>query len=113
MAKKLTDVGVRCLKPKPDKTGEPARTQYYFGDKLYVIVQPSGVKSFALRYRRDGRQVKHTLGQFFAGDISEAPEPKIGGLLTGRWREEARRRRAASDRQTDRRPRFGRPEGNV
>jgi integrase len=33
---------------------------------LYLIVQPSGVKSWALRYRRksDGKSVKHTLGSY-------------------------------------------------
>src|SRR6516225_2618716 len=80
--KTLTDVGVRACKPKLDKRGKPARAQYHFGDGLYVIVQPSGTKSFALRYRRDGRQMKHTLGQYFDGDISKAPPPKVGGLLT-------------------------------
>src|SRR5262245_13636744 len=35
-------------------------------DGLYFIVQPSGVKSWALRYRRkaDGKAVKHTLGSY-------------------------------------------------
>jgi integrase len=35
-------------------------------DGLYFIVQPSGVKSWALRYRRrsDGQSVKHTIGSY-------------------------------------------------
>src|SRR5262245_37388346 len=35
-------------------------------DGLYFIVQPSGVKSWALRYRRkgDGKAVKHTIGSY-------------------------------------------------
>ena len=35
---------------------------------LYLIIQPSGAKSWAVRYRFAGKTCKHTLGQF----------PKIG-----------------------------------
>jgi integrase len=43
-------------------------------DGLYFIVQPSGVKSWALRYRRksDGASVKHTLGSYPAITLKAA-----------------------------------------
>jgi integrase len=43
-----------------------ARQEILDRDGLYFIVQPSGVKSWALRYRRksDGKSVKHTIGTF-------------------------------------------------
>jgi Arm DNA-binding domain len=57
MAKGLTDVAIRNLKPGPKRYEKPdpgARG-------LYVIVQPSGVKSFAVRYRFSGKPRKLTL----------------------------------------------------
>jgi integrase len=77
MAKKLTDIAIRNIKPDRDKRREiPA------GDGLYLIVQPSGAKSWALRYRLHGKPQKLTLGGWFAGDIKDAPEPKLNGPLT-------------------------------
>jgi integrase len=57
MAKLLTDIGIRNLQPKPQRYEVPdpgARG-------LYVIVQPSGRKSFAVRYRYGGKSQKLTL----------------------------------------------------
>jgi integrase len=73
---KLTDLKIRALKPGPD------RAEILDGNGLYLIVQPSGVKSFALRYRRAGHPVKLTLGRYFGGDPRDAPAPVVGGLLT-------------------------------
>ena len=39
---------------------------------LYLVVQPSGVKSWAVRYRFDRKPYKHTLGRFPAVELSEA-----------------------------------------
>src|SRR5262245_66327050 len=43
-------------------------------DGLYFIIQPSGVKSWALRYRRksDGKAVKHTIGTYPAITLKDA-----------------------------------------
>src|SRR5258708_7535749 len=43
-----------------------ARQEVLDRDGLYLIVQPSGVKSWALRYRRktDGKAIKHTIGSY-------------------------------------------------
>jgi integrase len=76
LAKKLTDIAIRNMKPSS------VRQEIPDGNGLYLIVQTSGAKSFALRFRRDGKQTKLTLGTYFAGDLKEAPEPTIGGVLT-------------------------------
>jgi integrase len=55
VAKKLTDIAVRNLKPAAARYEKPA------GHGLYVIVQPSGAKSYAVRYRFAGTPRKMTL----------------------------------------------------
>jgi integrase len=57
MRKPLTDIAIRNLKPGPKRREIPdpgARG-------LYIVIQPSGVKSFAVRYRYGGRTRKLTL----------------------------------------------------
>ena len=76
MAKKLTDIAIRNMKPGPARREIPDG-----GNGLYLVLQPSGARSFALRFRRDGRPTKFTLGTWFAGSAQEAPEPKVGGAL--------------------------------
>ena len=50
---------------------------------LYLVIQPSGAKSWALRYRRpDDRPAKLTLGTVFADGHETAVAPAIGGHLT-------------------------------
>jgi integrase len=39
---------------------------------LYLVVQPSGARSWAVRYRNHGRPRKHTLGGFPAVDLATA-----------------------------------------
>jgi integrase len=65
---KLTSVAVENWKPSA------ARQEILDRDGLYFIVQPSGVKSWALRYRRksDGKSIKHTLGDFPAITLKAA-----------------------------------------
>jgi integrase len=60
MAKKLTTIAVENLKPRAARYEVPDRGCA----GLYVVVQPTGKKSFALRYRRpqDQRPAKLTLG---------------------------------------------------
>ncbi len=59
----LTDVSIKSLKPGKDRHGQPARREV--PDRgargLYVIVQPSGSMSFAVRYRMHGQPKKLTL----------------------------------------------------
>jgi integrase len=65
---KLTALNVETWKPSA------ARQEILDRDGLYFIVQPSGVKSWALRYRRksDGKSIKHTLGDFPAITLKAA-----------------------------------------
>ena len=71
MGKQLTDIAIRNLRagvarrevPDPGARGP------------YVIVQPSGVKSFAVRYRHDGKTRKLTL----KAGISLAAARKMAG----------------------------------
>jgi integrase len=65
---KLTAIAVETLRPTTQ------RREILDRDGLYFIVQPSGVKSWALRYRRknDGRSVKHTIGSYPAVTLKDA-----------------------------------------
>jgi integrase len=51
----LTAIAVRNLKPKPARYEKPD------GNGLYVVVQPSGAKSYAVRFRVNGEPRKLTL----------------------------------------------------
>ena len=64
MAKLLTQLAVKAAKPKRGSAGEVRRAEYPDPGctGLYLIVQPSGVKSWALRYRFNGKSRKLTLG---------------------------------------------------
>src|SRR5262245_58088517 len=57
---KLTSLNVENWKPSA------ARQEVLDRDGLYFIVQPSGVKSWALRYRRksDGKPIKQPIGGY-------------------------------------------------
>src|SRR5262245_56001879 len=47
---------------------------------FYLVVQPSGAKSWAVRYRIRGKPRKHTLGPYPALDLSAAREAARGAL---------------------------------
>jgi integrase len=73
MARGLTDIAIRNLKPGPDRQEIPdpgARG-------LYVIVEPSGFKSFAVRFRFDGKTRKLSLGNI---PLSAARKAAAGAL---------------------------------
>jgi integrase len=57
MAKKLTAKTIENLKP-----GSQRREISDGGSGLYLVMQPSGARSWAVRYRYDGRPAKLTLG---------------------------------------------------
>lgn len=76
----LTDLQVKHLKP-PSK-----RIELSFGDGLYLVHAPTGVKSWAFRYRVFEKPKKLTLGRYMSPtdmlpDVLVAP-PKIGGPLS-------------------------------
>jgi integrase len=64
MAKAFTQLAVNAARPKRNGAGEVVRSEYPDPGcaGLYLIVQPSGVKSWALRYRFGGTPKKLTLG---------------------------------------------------
>jgi integrase len=49
---------------------------------LYLIVQPSGVKSWAARYRSRRRSVKFTLGSVLLGAAESGEAPQLGAPLS-------------------------------
>src|SRR5437016_1677831 len=75
MAKALTQLAIDNLKPGPARREVPdGRAR-----GLFLIVQPSGAKSWAVRYRVNGLPRKYTLG----------PHPAIGLAVARRMAQEA------------------------
>jgi integrase len=69
MAKALTTKAIENLKSDPDKRFEvpdPALSG------LYLVVQSTGVKSWALRYRFEGKPAKLTLGRWPVMGVADA-----------------------------------------
>jgi integrase len=66
VAKALSAKSIENLKP------ETARREIPDGRGLYLVVQPSGVKSWAVRYRSGGKPRKLTLGTFPAISLAQA-----------------------------------------
>ena len=68
MPKVLTAKSVESIKPVPSRREIPDG-----GCRgLYIVSQPSGAKSFAIRFRLDGKPCKHTLGSYPAVSLAEA-----------------------------------------
>ena len=63
MARKLTALAVENAKPRR-RDGRLFRNEIAdAGSNLYLIVQPSGARSWAVRFRFDGKPAKLTLGE--------------------------------------------------
>lgn len=75
-AKVLTAETVKSAKPNPDKRIEKPDAAL---PGLYLVIQPSGVKSWALRYRFAGKPKKLTIGPV----LTERSEPTVGDLPLG------------------------------
>src|SRR5262249_60200397 len=76
MAKALTQLAVKAAKSSRDRVEIPDGGC----TGLYLVVQPSGVKSWALRYRFNGTPKKLTLGRADrAGALSQAAARKAAG----------------------------------
>jgi integrase len=98
MPRVLTVRTVETIKPGPVRQEIPDR--YLPG--LYLIVQPSGARSWAVRYRSGGRSRKHTLGRYPALDLKTARElarKALRAVAEGRdpGREKAQARTAQPD----------------
>jgi integrase len=68
MARALTVKSVESVAPGSDRREIP--DGYLRG--LYLIIQPSGAKSWAVRYRHDGRPRKFTIGSYPVFDLKAA-----------------------------------------
>ncbi len=76
MAKVLTARAVEAVKP------ETARREIPDGGfpGLYLVVQPSGAKGWAVRYRHNGKPRKLTLGKFPLLSLADARDRARGAL---------------------------------
>ena len=68
MAKALTAVSVEKMKPQAMRREVPDALM----PGLYLVIQPSGSKSWAVRYRHGGRPRKLTIGGYPAFDLTDA-----------------------------------------
>jgi integrase len=68
----------RALTTRAVETTKPIQTRRELPDRhmpgLYLVVQPSGAKGWAVRYRHAGTPRKHTLGPYPAIDLKTARE---------------------------------------
>jgi integrase len=83
----FTAIAVANAKPARDEVGEPTRTE--LPDRgckgLYLVIQPGGAKSWAVRYRYKGKPRKLTLGPVLVlerGEAEPAHDPTVDGSLT-------------------------------
>ncbi len=86
----LTDLTIKTL-PLPDKRRELPDGKI---GGLYLVVQPSGVKSWAVRYRANGLPKKLTLGPYPALDLATArkrAQKALGDVAEGKDPAEAKR----------------------
>jgi hypothetical protein len=98
MSKVLTAHSVARFKPADKRLEIPDAVL----PGLYLVIQPSGAKSFAVRYRHRGRSRKLTIGRFPVFDLAAAREKARGALqAVAEGRDpcrEQRQRRAETDR---------------
>jgi integrase len=69
MASPLTVASIEKLKPDPQRRREIPDARM---PGLYLIIQPTGAKSWAVRYRYAGRSRKFTIGPYPAFDLAAA-----------------------------------------
>ena len=78
----FTARAVQAAQPKRNKAGKVVSAEYpdAAAPGLYLVVQPTGSRSWALRYRRpDGRTAKLTLGNANANGLSHSGSPCRSG----------------------------------
>jgi integrase len=81
-----TDLAISRLGPDPKKPNQRRELPDAGAQGLYITVEPSGTKGFALRFRRpDGRNARLVLGRFDPNrakkDKDVHAKPEIGGPL--------------------------------
>jgi integrase len=77
-AAKLTDAGIRKYRPKAERR----RIRDTGADGLFLIIEPSGRKTFQMRYRKGKRAPKITLGPWHDGEEIIGGPPIVGMPLT-------------------------------
>jgi integrase len=80
MAKGFTDIAIRNLKPSDKRLELPDPA----ARGLYVIVEPSGFKSFAVRFRFDGKPKKLSLGNVSLSAARKAAAHALHEVSEGR-----------------------------
>jgi integrase len=80
---RLTDAAAMKRKPS-DK-----RVEIHDGNGLYLVIQPSGAKSWAYRYRIDGKSRKLTLGTLLMGRADRDAEGDLPALSVSEARQRA------------------------
>src|SRR5262249_44203969 len=95
MARGFTDIAIRNLKPgdKRLELPDPAARG------LYVIVEPSGFKSFAVRFRFDGKPKKLSLGDIPLSAARKAAAHALHEVKEGRD-PTAAKKQAKAERKT-------------
>src|SRR3979490_1601278 len=86
---KLTEPAGHKLKANPNK-----RIERHDGNGLYLVIQPSGAKSWAYRYRVAGKSRKLTLGTLL--DPGAKPDTDASGAIPALKVTEARQRAGAA-----------------
>src|SRR4051794_6731140 len=96
---KLTALGVERLRPDPAKRIELADARV---TGLYLVVQPSGQMSWAVRGRLDGRPIKVTLGAYPVLGLEQARKragEALDALAVGRDPRQARAEARAAEEE--------------
>jgi integrase len=97
MARGFTDIAIRNLKPDDKRRELPdpgARG-------LYVIVEPSGFKSFAVRFRFDGKPRKLSLGNISLSAARKAAAHALHEVKEGRDPTAAKKEATAERKTTE------------
>ena len=94
MAKTLTQVAISSFKPEPKRQEIPDGKI----SGLFLIMQPTGAMSWAVRYRANGVSRKHTIGPYPAIDLSAARRAAQKALSeVAEGKDPAAQKRAARD----------------
>jgi len=95
MARGFTDIAIKNLKPGDTRREIPDPA----ARGLYVIVEPSGFKSFAVRFRFDGKPKKLSLGNISLSAARKAAAHAYDEVAQGRDPTDAKKR-ARAERKT-------------
>ena len=100
MWRALTARTVETIKPGPSRQEIPDRHL----PGLYLVLQPSGARSWAVRYRSGGQSRKHTLGSWPAIDLTTGRTLAGKALRAAAEGRDPRREKIAARHETARTP---------